>query len=125
VFRLGEITVKGFQGKSLIEAKVMEQFSKTDLVGALSMIPSVNIGNFGSKNEGTVYIRGFDIRQIAVCIDGIPVSLPYDGYVDLSRFATFDLSHVEIETGASSALYGTNTLGGAINMVGIKPVEKF
>ncbi|MEZ4908300.1 MAG: Plug domain-containing protein [Saprospiraceae bacterium] len=40
----------------------------------------------GSRNENTVYLRGFDIRSIPIFIDGIPVYIPYDGYVYFGRF---------------------------------------
>lgn len=58
-------------------------------------------------------------------IDGIPVYIPYDGYVDLARFTTFDLAEVNVSKGYTSVLYGPNALGGAINLVTRKPVKKF
>ena len=39
---------------------------------------------------------------------------PYDGNMDIGRFTTFDLSRMDISKGASSVLYGANTLGGAV-----------
>jgi iron complex outermembrane recepter protein len=48
-----------------------------------------------SHNEKTVAIRGFDARKVPQCIDGIPVYVPYDGYVDFKRFTTADLAAIQ------------------------------
>jgi iron complex outermembrane receptor protein len=71
-----------------------------------------------------VSVRGFDLRQVPVYMDGIPVYVPYDGYVDLARFTTFDLAAVDVSKGFSSVLYGPNSLGGAINLISRKPSKK-
>jgi len=62
-----------------------------------------------------VSIRGFDSREVPLFIDGIPVYVPYDGYVDLGRFTTADLAAIQVAKGFSSVAYGANTLGGAIS----------
>jgi iron complex outermembrane receptor protein len=56
-------------------------------------------------------------------MDGIPVYVPYDGYVDLDRFTTFDLAEVQVSKGFTSPLYGPNAIGGAINLVSKAPTE--
>jgi iron complex outermembrane receptor protein len=53
------------------------------------------------------------------------VYVPYDGYVDLDRFVTDDLSEVRITKGMTSVLIGPNVLGGAINLVTKRPTEPF
>ncbi len=62
--------------------------------------------------------RGFtDSRPSALYVDGIPISVPYDGYVDFNRFLTSDVAEVQVARGYSSPLLGPNALGGSINMV--------
>ncbi|HSY61967.1 MAG TPA: TonB-dependent receptor [Cytophaga sp.] len=107
-----------------IGAKRMEVFNRMDASHALNTLPGVALSNFGARNESTVYIRGFDLRQVPVFIDGVPVYVSYDGYVDLGRFTTFDLAEINVSKGFTSILYGPNTLGGAINMVSRKPTQK-
>lgn len=80
---------------------------------------------FGQRNETTVYVRGFDMRQVPIFVGGIPVYTPYDGYADLGRFTTFDVSESQVSKGFTSVLYGSNTLGGAINIVSRRPGGKF
>lgn len=44
--------------------------------------------------------------QVPVFIDGVPVYVPYDGYVDMGRFTTVDLAQVSVSKGFASILYG-------------------
>ena len=68
---------------------------------------------------------GLDIKHVPIFQDGIPIYVPYDGYPDLGRFTTFDLSKVVVSKGFTSVLYGPNTMGGAINMISRRPADKF
>lgn len=127
-FQLGEVTISGTatqdSSQSLTYRRI-EQFNRTDIAQALNLLPGVSVANVGPRNESVVYVRGFDLRQVPVFIDGVPVYVPYDGYVDMGRFTTFDLAQVNVSKGFASILYGANTMGGAINLVSRKPVGKF
>lgn len=127
-FQLGEVRISGISGKdssNVLSYQQIEKFNRTDLSNALNVLPGVSIANVGPRNESVVYVRGFDLRQVPVFIDGVPVYVPYDGYVDMGRFTTFDLAEINVSKGFSSILYGANTMGGAINLVSRKPVSKF
>ncbi|SEI38323.1 iron complex outermembrane recepter protein [Dyadobacter sp. SG02] len=128
-FQLGEVRVSGISNRDSIASRLsyrtIEQFNRNDLSNALNILPGVSIANVGPRNESVVYVRGFDLRQVPVYIDGVPVYVPYDGYVDMGRFTTFDLAEVNVSKGFASILYGANTMGGAINLVSRKPVSKF
>ena len=106
------------------EAEIRENNRET-LGQALTLVPGVTLANFGARNEQIVYVRGFSPVQVPVLIDGVPVSVPYDGYVDLSRFTTFDTGAIEVSKGLSSVIYGPNTMGGVINLVSRRPVKPF
>ncbi|CAG5003193.1 Ferric enterobactin receptor [Dyadobacter sp. CECT 9275] len=127
-FQLGEVTISGISGKdssSILSYQRIEKFNRNDLSNALNILPGVSIANVGPRSESVVYVRGFDLRQVPVFIDGVPVYVPYDGYVDMGRFTTFDLAEINVSKGFASILYGANTMGGAINLVSRKPVNKF
>ncbi|MCW3480504.1 TonB-dependent receptor [Neisseriaceae bacterium JH1-16] len=130
-FTLGEITVtasRNPQSRDLIsdtlDADTIATYSRERLTDALGLLPGVSIST-NQRNEGLVYVRGFDSRQVPLFIDGIPVYIPYDGYMDYNRFLTADLAAVQLSKGATSVLYGPNTLGGAINLVSRKPTRPF
>ncbi len=95
---------------------------------ALVLLPGVSFqpGNRGgARNEASVYIRGFDLSRVPVLLDGIPIYVPYDGYIDLNRLQVFDLAGVEVARGYASVLYGPNAMGGAINLVSRRPGDGF
>jgi iron complex outermembrane receptor protein len=128
VFELGEVVVSGsrdLDSANTLSISQIEKLNRVDVSTALNTLPGISIANVGPRNESVVYVRGFDLRQIPVFIDGIPVYVPYDGYVDMGRFTTFDLAQVSVSKGFSSITYGPNTMGGAINLVSRKPVNKF
>ena len=111
-------------GASLLDSTDLRAHDRNTLAQALALAPGVSFTRIGSRNETTVYVRGFDMRQVPLFIDGIPIYTPYDGYADLTRFTTFDVSEVQVSKGFTSVLYGPNTLGGAINIVSRRPSGK-
>jgi iron complex outermembrane recepter protein len=121
VFTLGEVIVVAKQEKEIISSGENIQLNRLQIASSLNTLPSITLANAGGRNEATIYLRGFDLRQIPVYLDGIPIYVAYDGYVDMARFTTFNLSQVNVSKGFSSILYGPNTLGGAINLISEKP----
>jgi len=95
------------------------------LAAALLPAAGLNLDRIGQRNEMGASVRGFDIRQIPLYVDGIPVYVPYDGYVDLERFLTAGVSQIEIAKGFTSPLYGPNAIGGAINLISKEPLERW
>lgn len=130
VFELGAVVVRGQRrkhtaaGESILPQRQIERFSRDTVGEALNTAAGISVSR-NSRNEDTISLRGFDSRQVPVFVDGIPLYVPYDGYVDFGRFTTFDLAEIRIAKGAASMLYGPNAMGGAINLVTRKPVEAF
>lgn len=125
IFQLGAIRITAEQNQfdqvaSKIDDQKMLQFNRNNIGDALNLLSGVTSSN-NSRNEQMIYVRGFDARQVPLFIDGIPVYVPYDGYVDFNRFTTADLAEIQVAKGFSSIQYGANTLGGAINLVSRKP----
>ncbi|MCE4556532.1 TonB-dependent receptor plug domain-containing protein [Roseateles cellulosilyticus] len=123
--RIGTVTITGTQPRSA-DTATATQLREADALttgAALELVPGVVQSKVGARNEQMAYVRGFDLRQVPVFVDGVPIYVPYDGYVDLGRFTTFDLAAVQVDKGLSSMLYGANTLGGAINLVGRRPTR--
>ena len=131
VFTLGKTVIYGQaetpadQLPDRVDAARLERFERKDLAAGLNLLPGIHLNEVGQRNEAGVYVRGFDLRQVPLFVDGIPVYVPYDGYVDLSRFTTYDTGEISVSKGYSSVLYGPNSLGGAINVVSRQPVRPF
>ncbi len=64
-----------------------------------------------------VNINGIDAKHILVLEDGIPVAGKVNNRIDLSQLGTYNVDHIEIVKGPGSALYGTEAMGGVINVI--------
>lgn len=130
-FTLGEIQVAAPKDQDTgvisdtLYIEDIRKFNRETVGSALNLIPGVTLTNGGARNEQMITMRGYDVRQVPLFIDGIPVYVPYDGYVDLGRFTTGDLAAIQVSKGYSSVSFGPNTLGGAINLVSRKPSKAF
>lgn len=129
VYELGTVEVWANRSYNLTTDKIgsseLQRFNRENLQQALSLLPGISLSEAGGRNEGSFYLRGFNMLQTPIFYDGVPIYVPYDGNVDINRFMTFDLSQISVSKGFTSILYGPNTLSGAINMVSRKPVRKF
>lgn len=70
----------------------------------------------GSRAVG-VQIQGFSSNYIMVLVDGQPMLGRNSGNFDLSRISVTNIERIEIIKGATSCLYGSDALGGAINII--------
>ncbi|MCD8213352.1 MAG: TonB-dependent receptor [Campylobacter sp.] len=103
----------------------MQAENVTNVADVAKMTAGVTLmGASGSRNETRLIVRGHDSTKVPVYIDGIPVYVPYDARLDLNRFTTVDLAQIDISKGASSVLYGPNSLGGAVNLISQKPTKE-
>lgn len=85
----------------------------------------------GSETAGAAgeQIQGIDSRQVLVLIDGQPIvgarGIKRGGILNLDRQSTARLDRVEVVKGAASALYGSEALGGVINLITREPSARF
>ncbi len=79
----------------------------------LRRLPSVQVRS-NSRGEVQPDLRGADDRQIAVFLDGIPLTLGWDHRTDLSIIPLTAVRAVTLLRGLSSMLHGPNVLGGAL-----------
>ena len=65
-------------------------------------------------------MQGLDASYTTILLDGFPIIGRSFGALDLNRIALVDVEKIEVIKGASSSLYGSNALGGVINLVSKK-----
>lgn len=108
---------------TIVDAQRIERLGATSVSRALERLPAFGTGS-DMRGERVLTMRGFDQRQIAVFIDGVPAAIPYDGQLDLDKIPVDMVARIAVVKGASSMLYGPNGLGGAVNVVTREPTEK-
>jgi len=130
VFTLGEVIVTSEQ-QAVDLATTVTEISAADIeargaqtvADALEMLPGVDIIK-GGKGQSYVKVRGFDQGDLKVLIDGIPIYEQYFRDLDLSQLPVAAIAKITVTKGASSVLYGANTMGGVINIVTKAAVDK-
>jgi vitamin B12 transporter len=86
----------------------------------LKEVPGLNVIQSGGPGSQTsVFIRGTNSNHTKVFIDGIDVSDPSNSNAsfDLGQLLTQDIARVEVLRGPQSGLYGSDAVGGVINVV--------
>tara|TARA_R110000744_G_scaffold173009_2_gene291794 strand:- start:1526 stop:3643 length:2118 start_codon:yes stop_codon:yes gene_type:complete len=68
-----------------------------------------------------VQIQGIASDYILILMDGVPLVGRSAGNFDLSRLTVGNIKQIEVVKGPSSSLYGSEALGGVINIITEKP----
>ncbi|HNX01610.1 MAG TPA: TonB-dependent receptor plug domain-containing protein [Candidatus Cloacimonadota bacterium] len=87
---------------------------------AMSDLPGISM-TVGAKDESNLRIRGFRKNDVKVLIDGRPLNSGYFGNVNLQNIPVSDIREIQILKGPASSMYGSNTLGGVVNLVTREP----
>lgn len=122
-YELGEIVVEGGDRQRTPSTATMHRIALADLarVNAASidrvllLIPAAHVQT-NSRGETLVYVRNAGERQVAVFFDGALLNVPWDNRVDLSLIPAPVIGSINVAKGVPSVLYGTNVLGGALNL---------
>jgi vitamin B12 transporter len=105
---------------TVITGDQIEQKQLRTLPEVLQDVPGLNVVQNGSPGGiADVFMRGTNPNHTKVLIDGIDVSDPSaaNGEVDFSQFLASDIDRIEVLRGPQSGLYGSDAIGGVINII--------
>jgi vitamin B12 transporter len=105
---------------TVITSEDIERKQQGTLPDVLQNVPGLNVVQTGGPGGTTsVYTRGTNPNHTKVLIDGIDVGDPssIDGSFDFSQILASDIERVEVLRGPQSGLYGSDAIGGVINIV--------
>lgn len=120
----GALSSGGYAGESIgsavsvVTGEELRQQQIRNAGEALRALPGVSVsrgGGFASQTQ--VRIRGAEANHTLVVIDGIVANDVNNGAFDLSDLSAESIERIEVIRAPQSGLYGSNALGGVVNIV--------
>jgi vitamin B12 transporter len=105
---------------SVINGATIAATNPLSLVDALRTVPGIDITESGGPGAtANVRMRGANTGQTLVLIDGVRANDPSGatGDYDFAMFAPGAIERIEVLRGPQSALYGSDAIGGVINII--------
>jgi vitamin B12 transporter len=94
----------------------IEQRQAVSIPDLLQFSPGVAIGRTGAEGgTASVFLNGGNSDFTKVLVDGTPINPPGSA-VDFSSLTTENIDKVEVVRGAESAIYGTDSVSGVIQL---------
>jgi outer membrane cobalamin receptor len=107
---------------NVIDAREMAARNAVTLMDVIRLTPGVQVRDAGGPGQlGSLRIRGLRSDGAAVLVDGLRLRDAAASQGDitglLSNLGVIDFDRVEVLRGSASSLYGTQAVGGAVNIV--------
>lgn len=106
--------------KKIISKNDIENLNAKDLVDVLETIPEISITRSGPAGQQTsIFFRGANSNHTLVMINGVPINdqSTTQGLHDFGVDFIQVIQQIEIYPGSSASQFGSNAIGGAINLV--------
>jgi len=131
---LGPIVVTGTktevpQARSAVPVEVItsEQIrnsAATDAADLIQLYSNVDLARNGAYGKTTsIFIRGAESNHTLVLIDGVKMNPGTIGLAALQNISPDIIERIEIVKGPRSSLYGSDAIGGVINIITRKKIE--
>lgn len=112
---------------SVVNADDIQAVPASNALNLLGKFPGIFVRRTGYFGRADLDIRGIGQRgrRIAVLVDGRPEKMGLFGCTITHTFPLDNVERIEVVRGASSVLYGSEALGGVVNIMTHMPEEKF
>ena len=130
------VTANGFeqprsetgQAIDIVDRDRLDQLQSATIADALRTVPGISIaprGGLGSQTSA--FIRGGSSAQTLVLIDGVRINdlTSPNGAFDFGALMTGNIDRVEVLRGPNSVIWGSQAIGGVVNVQSIVPTEGF
>ncbi len=113
---IGEIPSETIGAITLKQLDTAIQPTPINIRESLQNVSGVTV-TVGTKDESNLRIRGFRKNEVKILIDGRPLNTGYFGHADLQNLPLADIKSIYILKGPISSMYGSNTMGGVVNLI--------
>jgi vitamin B12 transporter len=102
----------------VIDSQTLMQNPGADLADVLRMYSGIEISRNGGPGHTTsMFIRGAESNHTLVMIDGVKINPGTIGGAALQNIDLSMIDHIEVVKGPRSTLYGSEAIGGVINII--------
>ena len=110
----------------VISEEKIKTSGASNLAEVLNRVTGVSVAN-NSRGAGasTVELQGFGSNRVLVLVDGVKMIGRVEGKLDISQIPASQIQQIEIVKGATSTLYGSEAMGGVLNIITKKPGKGF
>ena len=103
---------------SVITRKDIENSKAPLLLDVLRLVPGLEVTRTqGIGGTTSLFIRGATAAQTLVFVDGVQMNSPTSGAFNFANLTTDNIERVEILRGPQSTLYGSEAIGGVVNII--------
>ncbi len=115
--RVAEPVAQVTASTTVITRADIEARQSASLAQLLSLAGGIDVASNGTPGSSTsVFMRGTNSNHVLVLIDGVRANTANDGRFDFSLMRPEDIERIEIVRGARSAQYGSDAIGGVIQI---------
>jgi vitamin B12 transporter len=103
---------------TVISREQIEQSLASDLSEILRFEAGIDIGSNGGPGQPTsIFLRGTESNHTLVLVDGVRINPGTIGGAAVQNISPAVIDRIEIVKGARSALFGTDAIGGVVNII--------
>lgn len=104
---------------TVVTREEIDRWQSKSVTDVMRRLPGVDIAQSGGQGQASsLFIRGTESRHVLVLIDGIRLNQAgISGSSDLSQIPISLVQRIEYVRGARSAVYGSDAIGGVVNII--------
>ncbi|MBO9529086.1 MAG: TonB-dependent receptor, partial [Acinetobacter oleivorans] len=107
---------------SIIEPQILEQSPIAELPHLLMSDASIDMMQYGGYGQAaSIFTRGTNSTHTLVLRDGVRLNTGSAGSASLAFIDTTDIKQIEVLKGPASVLYGTDAIGGVVQLISKTP----
>jgi|GEM_PF-1535806 len=131
-FQLHEVVVTGTLQKHLfketpviteiISSQDLKRSGTSEVSEILRTQTGIEVGTSISQTQ-SVRLQGLKKNQVLVLVDGERIAGKVDDAIDINQIPVQSIERIEIVKGPMSSIYGSDAIGGVINIITKEPAE--
>lgn len=123
--RFEQVQTNALSNVEVITRQDIDQIQAKSLPDVLRRLAGIQISQNGGRGQlASLYVRGTNSDQVLVLVDGIRFARAAKGSVDFNQIPLTYVDRIEYVRGARASLYGSEAIGGVINIITIARSEE-